>query len=134
MQKKNGLVIVKNNFFRNLTKVSRAYADFPVYRTPQVLVNALSQSLPIFVIGFYFGATQVGYFSLAQTILGAPVTLLTGALSNVLFPKITQKVNNRELISPLIKKIFFGTYRFINVNIYNGDIIWSAIIFFCFWT
>lgn len=91
-----------------MPKVSRAYSDFPIYRTPQVLVNALSQSLPVFVIGYYFGVTQVGYFSLAQTILGAPVTLLSGALSNVLFPKISQKVNNRELISPLIKKSFWG--------------------------
>lgn len=126
--KKNGLVIVKNNFFRSLTKVSRAYADFPAYRTPQVLVNALSQSLPIFVIGFYFGATQVGYFSLAQTILGAPVTLLTGALSNVLFPKITQKVNNRELISPLIKKSFLGLIA-LSTSIYITVILFGPQLF-----
>ena len=106
--KKNGLNILNGKFFRNIPKITCVYSDFPIYRTPQVLVNALSQSLPIFVIAYYFGTMQVGYFSLAQTILGAPVTLLTGALSNVLFPKITQKVNNKELISPLIKKSFLG--------------------------
>lgn len=106
--KKNGLNISNGHYLRNLTRVGRVYSDFPIYRTPQVLINALSQSLPIFVIGYYFGSAEVGYFSLAQTILGAPVTLLTGALSNVLFPKITQKINDKELISPLIKKSFLG--------------------------
>ncbi|MED0631617.1 oligosaccharide flippase family protein [Escherichia marmotae] len=126
--KKNGLVIINSKFLRNLPKVSRAYSDFPIYRTPQVLVNALSQSLPIFVMGFYFGATQVGYFSLAQTILGAPVTLLTGALSNVLFPKITQKVNNRELISPLIKKSFLGLVA-LSTSIYVTIILFGPQLF-----
>ncbi|MFV7531591.1 lipopolysaccharide biosynthesis protein [Enterobacter mori] len=106
--RKNGLKIKNGQFVKNLPRVSRIYSDFPIYRTPQVLINALSQSLPIFVIGYYFGVAEVGYFSLAQTILGAPVTLLTGALSNVLFPKIAQKINNKELISPLIKKSFLG--------------------------
>ncbi|ENY9789503.1 hypothetical protein DVJ82_005555 [Escherichia coli] len=126
--KKNGLIIITSKFVRNMPKVSRAYSDFPIYRTPQVLVNALSQSLPVFVIGYYFGVTQVGYFSLAQTILGAPVTLLSGALSNVLFPKISQKVNNRELISPLIKKSFLGLIT-LSTSIYMTVILFGPQLF-----
>lgn len=102
---RSGLSIKSRAFQRGrLRKVARLYYDFPAFRTPQVLINSLSQSLPIFIIGYYFGAAEAGFYALAQTILGAPVTLLSGAISNVYYPRMSERVNSRLPIFRFILK------------------------------
>lgn len=85
---------------------SRIFYDFPIYRTPQVLVNAISQSLPVFILGFFFGTTVVGYYVLAQTLLTAPVTLLSTSISNIFYPSIVARIsNNMNVRNYLLKAI-----------------------------
>ena len=125
---KFGLSCFADNSMKYVLRISKIYYDFPLYRTPQVLVNAISQSLPILILAYYFGAKEAGFFGLAQTILGAPVTLLTGALSNVLFPKITNKIQNKEKITPLLFKSFSGLFLS-SLVIYSSIIIAGPTIF-----
>lgn len=102
---KNGMTLTSSAFsVKKMGLIARKYYDFPLYRTPQVLVNSLSQSLPIFIIAWYFGAAEAGFYTLAQTILGAPVTLLSGAISNVYYPKVTEKINGNAPVFAFITK------------------------------
>jgi len=102
---RTGLVFNSRWFCARVIKLAASrYYDFPLYRTPQVLVNSLSQSLPIFIIAWYFGAAEAGFYTLAQTILGAPVTLLSSAISNVYYPKVNEKVTSNEMIFPFVSK------------------------------
>ncbi|ROR07684.1 lipopolysaccharide biosynthesis protein [Erwinia sp. JUb26] len=102
---KAGLRVKSRTFrFSRIKRVARHYYDFPLFRTPQALVNSLSQSLPVFIIGYYFGAAEAGFYALAQTILGAPVTLLSGAISNVYYPRVSEKVNSGSPIFAFITK------------------------------
>ena len=53
-----------------LKKVAYKYQDFPFYRVPQMLINALTQSLPVLLLGVYFGPAVAGFFALSRTALG----------------------------------------------------------------
>ncbi len=103
---KNGLNFSKKNLCNlySIKEQSRKYADFPCYRAPQILINSLSQGLPIILLSFYIGVAESGFFALSQSILGAPIALIGGAVSNVFYPKIANSINkNKHVYNDIIK-------------------------------
>ncbi|MDL2192668.1 oligosaccharide flippase family protein [Cobetia sp. LC6] len=77
-------------------RILKRYQDFFLYRTPQVFLNALSQSLPVIMLTSLFSVSAAGYYSLAKLALGAPSALLGEAVSSVFYPKFneTYRENN----------------------------------------
>lgn len=78
------------------------YQDFPMYRAPQVLLNALSQSLPVLMLASLFGPASAGFYSIGMTVLGIPVTLIGQSVANVFLPKIAEAKNNNNDLFKLI--------------------------------
>lgn len=89
---------------RPLRELLRAYYDFPLYRTPQTFLNALSQSLPILMLAFFFGPASTGFYSIGRKVLGLPSALVGAAVGNVFFPRIAEAAQNGENITRLILK------------------------------
>lgn len=44
-----------------LRAVAKEHYDFPLYRAPQVFINALSQSLPVLMLAAFFGPASAGF-------------------------------------------------------------------------
>lgn len=82
----------------------KKYQDFPLLRTPQNLINAFSQSLPILMLSAYSGSGTAGQYTLAITALGAPAALIGNAISSAFYPKISQTIHAGNKSSPLIIK------------------------------
>lgn len=80
------------------------HRDFPMYRAPQVLLNALSQSLPVLMLASFFGPASAGFYSIGRTVLGIPSTLIGKSVGDVFYPRITEAINKNENPSPLILK------------------------------
>lgn len=80
------------------------YQDFPMYRAPQVLLNALSQSLPVLMLASFFGPASAGFYSIGRTVLGIPSTLIGKSVGDVFYPRITECINKNENPTPLILK------------------------------
>lgn len=80
----------------------KKYRDFPLLRTPQNLINAFSQSLPILMLSAYSGSGTAGQYTLAITALGAPAALIGNAVSSAFYPKISQTIHAGKKSSPLI--------------------------------
>lgn len=59
--------------------------DFPRYSTPQTLVDSALVHGINFVLAAFAGANVVGYFNFMQRLIKAPLALLSGAASQVLF-------------------------------------------------
>jgi O-antigen/teichoic acid export membrane protein len=126
---KSGLSLNKSIYnWRKTILAAKQYKDFPIYRTPQVLINSISQSLPIFIIGYYFGVSAAGFYALAQTILGAPVTLLSSAISSVYYPRISNRINKKEPVFIFISKSIFSL-MLLSLIIYSVIILWGPQIF-----
>ena len=72
------------------------FKDFPLYRTPQVIINSISQNLPVLMLASYFGAASAGFFTLSRMVLAAPVALIGQSVSTVFYPKFHSAYDNGE--------------------------------------
>jgi O-antigen/teichoic acid export membrane protein len=104
--KKNASNVGLNSSLRlsELIPVAKRYSDFAIYRAPQGFLNAVSQSLPILILGLVFSQSVVGYYVLAKSILSAPITLVGKSVSDVFYPRIVEGVANNENVSRFIAR------------------------------
>ena len=105
----------------------RKYYDFAVYRSPQLFLNGISQSLPILMLASYFGAAVAGYFTIAKMILGIPAQLIGKSVSDVFYPKITKASQNGEPLTSTILKAtgalaLTGIIPFIVIAIFGPEL------------
>lgn len=89
---------------RKLGILAREYYDFPLLRTPQNLINSLSQSLPVLILSAYASTSAAGQYSIAITVLGVPAGLIGSSVMTVFYPRVTKAVYNNENPRNLIIK------------------------------
>jgi len=87
-----------------LFELAKRYYDFPLYRTPQVFINAISQSLPVLMLAAFFGPASAGFYALCRRVLNMPTRLISGSVGNVFYPRITEATHKGENITRLIVK------------------------------
>lgn len=85
-------------------ELAKRHRDFPIYRAPQVALNALSQSLPILMLASFFGPAAAGFYTLGRTVMGVPSGLIGKSVSDVFYPRISEARHNKENVSRLIIK------------------------------
>lgn len=88
----------------NLWQLAGRYRDFPMFRAPQVMINALSQGLPVLMLASFSGPAAAGFYSLGKTVLGAPVLLISKSVGDVFYPRIAEAAQNQEPVLPLLWK------------------------------
>lgn len=80
------LIFSKNNVVTDkFVATLKEYKSFPLFQAPQLFLNAVSQGIPVIVLGLYFGPASAGYFIFAKLILMTPVTLISKSVGDVLF-------------------------------------------------
>ncbi|TBU75746.1 polysaccharide biosynthesis protein [Pseudomonas daroniae] len=80
------------------------YNDFPLYRAPQMLINAVSQNLPTLVLAVFFGPVAAGFFALCRQALNVPTQLIGKSVADVYYPRISAAVHNHEPITAMLAK------------------------------
>ncbi|MDT8420838.1 MAG: oligosaccharide flippase family protein [Desulfuromonadales bacterium] len=75
-----------NSFSLDVIKdVSRKHYRFPLYSAPQNLLNAVSQNIPVYLLGYFFGVAVVGFYWFAMRILLLPSTLIGQSVRQVFY-------------------------------------------------
>lgn len=69
-----------------MLRIARQHRNFPLYRAPQMMISALSEGLPVLILGSVMGAAAAGYYALAALALQAPVSLIGKSVDNVFYP------------------------------------------------
>lgn len=87
-----------------LLEQAKKHYDFPLYRAPQVFINAISHSLPIIMLSACFGPVSAGLYALAIRLLYMPSQLIGKAVSDVFYPHVVEAAHKGENISILIVK------------------------------
>lgn len=77
-------------------EAAREQRDFALYRMPHSIINAASLGLPVIVLTSLFGAGAAGQYSIAVLALGAPVTVLGQSVYEVIYPRITRAIQDRQ--------------------------------------
>lgn len=132
--KKKGCVDEQLNFNKSkcdIKKLATSYNDFPLYRTPQILVNSISQSIPMLLLAALFGPATAGFFALGKTALSAPAILIGNSVGNVFYPEIADKVNMGENPLRILNKATLSTFLVglipFSLIIIFGDNIFSFV-------
>jgi O-antigen/teichoic acid export membrane protein len=94
----------------SLRELIKKYKDFPLFRAPEVLLSAISQSLPILMLTTFFGPASAGFYSLSKTVLLLPTNLIGKSVGDVFYPKISEASRNGENIHILILKATLGLF------------------------
>ncbi len=88
----------------SLKNLAKQYYDFPLYRAPQVFINATSQSLPTLMLASFFGPSSAGFYTICRTVLSMPSRLVGQAVGDVFYPRVTEASHMEEDVSRLILK------------------------------
>jgi O-antigen/teichoic acid export membrane protein len=92
-----------------LADVARKFRDFPLLNTPHAFLNALSDTLAVMLIALAAGDAAVGFWGLALRYLKAPATLVGGAVSQALYPKLAASDANeaRAAVRQVMRTLAF---------------------------
>ncbi|WP_386042013.1 lipopolysaccharide biosynthesis protein [Vreelandella sulfidaeris] len=88
--------------FSTYQKLAFRYKDFVFFRTPQSILNAASQGLPLVILTASFGASTAGFYALSRMVLEAPAKLVGHSVVTVLYPRINEAAMERESIPRLV--------------------------------
>ena len=69
-------------------QLARRFRDFPLLNTPHAFMGALQDTTAIWLILHWQGAAAAGFWGLALRYLKAPATLVGGAVSQALYPRL----------------------------------------------
>ncbi len=114
-----------------MKEVAAIYYRFPGFNLPNNFVNNISNSLPVFLLGAYFGAAELGLYSLGFTMIFRPMNLVTNSMEQVFSQRVILKYNERISIRRdvimLIKRSFqIGIIPFLLAGIF-GPLIFRTI-------
>lgn len=88
----------------SMKRVLLKYSDFPKYRAPQVIINAFSSSMPIFILSSFFGPAFAGFYTLTNKVLHLPTSLVGNSIGDVFFPRIAEANHKGENLFTLLLK------------------------------
>lgn len=71
-----------------LAAVARRHREFPLLNTPHAFAGALQDTLAVSLVAAALGPAAAGFWGLALRYLKAPATLVGGAVSQALYPRL----------------------------------------------
>lgn len=97
--------------FKRIKENILKYKDFPFYSFPNALLNSSSNQLPMLILGYFFNASFLGFFSLSQRMISAPLGIFTSSLSQVFYKKTTDIIHSNDKLYPFVKKTYFQLFK-----------------------
>jgi len=82
----------------------REYQNFPKYQSFSVLINAISQHLPVILLTFFFSPAIAGFFSLTNRALNTPARLIGGSVRPVYYQRASRIFAEKCSIGQILSK------------------------------
>ena len=103
---------------------ARTYSNFPKYSLPHSLVNNLAGQMPVLLLTPFFSSREVGFWTLALLLSYAPISIITRALYQVLYQKVTELVHGHLPIMYIFRRLTKATLL-ITIPLFSG--IWFVL-------
>lgn len=95
---------------KHIQLLMKEYINFPKYDMLGALFNSLSANVPIILLALFFSKTDVGFFSMAMTILYIPMSFIGTAIGQVFYQRACEIIAQGQSISRLTKQIFLFSF------------------------
>ena len=89
-----------------LAAAARQHRDFPLLNTPHAFLGALQDTLTLVLVAALAGDAAAGAWALALRYLKAPATLVGGALSQTLYPRLVGSRNPGEARATVCRAVW----------------------------
>ncbi len=91
-----------------LLALAKKFKDFPIFRAPEVTLNAASQGLAVLMLAAFFGPASAGFYTLGRTVLAMPAALLGKSIGDVFYPRLAEATHKNEDITKLVMQATKG--------------------------
>lgn len=91
-----GPLLCRSKIEISLRALAGKYSDFPLFRAPHLLINALSQGIPMVLFTSFSGPAAAGFYALARSLLVAPAQLLGKSIGDVFYQRTAQRAHDHE--------------------------------------
>lgn len=111
-----------------LRAVALRFRDFPLLNTPHAFAGAAQDTLTLLLIGTLVGDVETGLWALAIRYLKAPATLIGGAVSTALYPKLTAApdfLTAREAVRRCIRTLLLLSLPFAALLLLAGPALFA---------
>ena len=116
---------------KRIAALARRHVDFPKFMILGQLANTASGSMPIFLLAAFFGTSIAGFYSLAERVILAPMSLIGGAIGDVYRSEAARFYNANgnciELFGKTFIKLVFISSLIATPVIFMGPSIFSLI-------
>jgi O-antigen/teichoic acid export membrane protein len=115
----------------SIFKLAKLHYDFPLFRAPQQVLNAVSESMPVLMLSSLFSPVAAGYYVICKIVLGVPTLLIGKSVGDVFYPRINEAIHKGENTHPFLLKATlalaaFGSIPF-GIIIIFGPILFSFV-------
>lgn len=111
---------------------AKRYKKFPLINSFHAFMDVLQSSGIVFIISFIFSSLIVGFYSMTMRIMGAPISLIGSAMSQVYYQKASSIVNEKGDLFPLTKnmmiRLFIIAFPFMLIIIFFGESLFKILL------
>src|SRR5690606_12627249 len=77
-------------------------SNYPKWTMPSTWINTLAAQWPIWLLQHFHGREAVGYFALANRVLGAPISIVSNSLGEVLRQRCATELRRTNECAKLV--------------------------------
>lgn len=104
----DGALLRRSLVWDRLRQAAKKYRDFPLFSSPQNLLNAVSQNIPLLLLAKFFGPVAAGHYVLGVRCIQVPMNFLLTSLRQVFFQKASETCNCGGDVYALFRKATLG--------------------------
>lgn len=93
---------------RRMKDVLKRHRDFPIFRAPQMFIDAVTQGLPIMMLTVFFGPAASGFYAISHSVMNLSTTLIGKAVGDVFYQRVAEAAIAKENITRLIIRAIMG--------------------------
>lgn len=97
-------VLKRSCAWDKMKSAARLYREFPLFSSPQNLLNAISQNMPLLLLAKFFGPAVAGFYVLGVRGIQIPMNFFLTSLRQVFFQKASELYNQGGDTYALFKK------------------------------
>ncbi|WP_419569485.1 lipopolysaccharide biosynthesis protein [Rheinheimera sp.] len=115
-------------YWLRLQRTLKQFRAFPLYQTPQLLLNGAAQNVPVLVLASLFGPSTVGFYVLAKTLLELPAMLLSRAIGDLFYSHVTRLYQQQGALDTMLMKATLSL-AVLGLVPFGAVILWGPALF-----
>jgi len=117
---------------QNTAQLLYRHRDFPLYRAPTDVLDAIGQTSPVLILSYLFTPAVAGLYVLARSVINLPLNVIGSAVGNVYYTHFAELARKREKLFPAVLKATLIHFSLLGVPMLIVSALFPALFAFVF--